>query len=1028
MESLMLLTLTVRNKKIKIMTKYIKIILSISLIIVTINSVNAQVDEESSRGLYQNYLESTNKESFLNTNFFLNKGFIDDDQVTALYQFIETYNEETNEIIAPVSQMDAISWTQIYDCLIESQINSDLNLPSADEFSSRLENDYSSTKNVPILFFDAKGELLEDTEITSSTKQNDYNKVHLFGAISYINKFYSRNINFELKKENYFSGFDDNESSVFIDFSDGRGIQKYNTSVGVIPVNYLDIGEKLIKVYRNAELNGTTMMIGSAFTIDIQADISDVPSSILQSTINSVTKSSKISDNIENYGGKAFSFLGNDNVFDRPVIIVQGFDPTGEITLNSQMRKYSGFSERLAREGFDMVYITLNNTNLELQSNTDVVKDLIKQINAKKQGDFESVLIGESMGGLISRMALKQFENENYDHFVGLYLSFDVPYQGANIPPGLQSLFKDVLDSRLVNGISSIIGEIDRTAVNLTNLIIAPFTGERVPNIRDVLEINTAYKALEALNSPAAKSMLVRHIDSDGYFEATQNILDKLGYPAHSRNIALINGSNQSRDLQRRISDGVILTPGERLIRFPLWRTDCNEFSLNAWSSPINARARVSQVKWKIGLKVPDIRIRWENKCIVKVFGTCVLRTKIPVKVKVGLKCATTNIINKTKDYTFNSASYDNAPGSTLPGLNSLPFEIIANTSFVPTASSIDLSENAYNQSTDPNGLRSITNRFILDDFIRNNQTPFDEVYSDEENSTHVFFNRLSDDFNTIITDEFMNENLDVQDKIIIYNRDFKANRNINIGKNVNSKVSKIYNEGNVVIEDGAVVSFTAKNEILLQKGTYFKKGSRVSLKIIDNNISDKRRENKPPEESFEIKILGAKEYDMGVPPAFKVISTDLSSKYNYKWEVIENSELTSYNDEFIVTQSMLPGFYTVKVTVTSQTSSLVKVLTKVFKINTSVKFNFDKKKNTKIFSDIQIYPNPVINETTVIAKKGIETIIIYNMTGKVVFSSEGVNKTWCSLDLKSFSSGTYIFEIRFLNNTKSLRKKVVKK
>lgn len=1011
--------------------KYIKFALFISFIVGIKITIQAQTNEKTSRELYQDYIETIDISNF-KTNFVLNKGFIDDDEVTSLYQFIEAYEEETNQVVPPISQMDGMSWLQTYRHLLESQIRVSEKLPSIEEVNTRLESSNSSSStNIPILIFDVKGELLEDTEIEnaigSSPKQNPYNEVHLFGAISYINKSYKKNVHFELNSENYFSGFNTKESDIFIDFADGRGVQKYNASQGTISINYPDFGEKLIKVYRNANLNGVSMKIGSSFMIDIKTDNIENPTTVLQSSISPTSSGAKGDPILKNYGGKAHLYLGNDNVFDKPIIIIQGFDPVGEITVDKQRKKYSISEKYLKDNDYDIVYLMLNNTNLSLEDNTNVVKDLIKKINSKKERNFESIVIGESMGGLLSRMALKQFENENYDHRVGLYVSFDAPHQGANLPPGVQHLFKDVLESRTVKGAKAIIGLIDDVAINLTNLIISPFIGEKIPQLRDVLKINMAYSALAALNSPAAKSMIVRHINPDGYFNSAQNSLKNLGYPSNSRNIALINGSNDSSHLQRKL-DGSTFTPGERLIRFPLWRSDCNEFSLNAWSSPVNTNARVSQIKLKVGIKVPDVRIRWKNECIARVFGTCVLKTKVPVKLVVGLTCATTNLINKERHYNFDGASYDNAPGSTLPGLKKLPLDIAANTTFVPTASSIDLSPNAYNSSTDPNGLRAITNSAVLDNFIRNNQTPFDEVYSKPSNTNHVFFSsRDFENFEDIITDEFMFEKLDIQDKVIANDRDFEANDEINIGNDINTITRKNFASGNVSIKNNANVNFTAKNKIVLHPGTHLEHGSIVNLKL--RNSTAKKLNSKSLAADFQIKIIGAKEYTIGKSPSFKVLSSDLTSEYDYNWILIENTQTTSSTNEFIIDELLYPGIYTIKVEVTSKKSFKTKTLTKIFKINSDSKV-YDQKSNlnlVNVSSDIKVYPNPVVNDVTIIAQKQISKIIIYDLFSKTVLEKGNIYKTWESFDLTNLPTGTYLLDIHFMDNSSSVQKKLIK-
>ena len=58
-----------------------------------------------------------------------------------------------------------------------------------------------------------------------------------------------------------------------------------------------------------------------------------------------------------------------------------------------------------------------------------------KQLNGST---LENVVVGESMGGLIARYALRTMEEDNEDHDTRLYVSLDSPHRGANIPLGVQ--------------------------------------------------------------------------------------------------------------------------------------------------------------------------------------------------------------------------------------------------------------------------------------------------------------------------------------------------------------------------------------------------------------------------------------------------------------------------------------------------------------------------------------------------------------------------------------------------------------
>jgi hypothetical protein len=78
-----------------------------------------------------------------------------------------------------------------------------------------------------------------------------------------------------------------------------------------------------------------------------------------------------------------------------------------------------------------------------MEDNAQVLKALIQQVNQMKTGNSQSIVIGESMSGMIARWALRQMENEGIAHQVKLMLCYDTPHQGANVPVGLTQLMKE---------------------------------------------------------------------------------------------------------------------------------------------------------------------------------------------------------------------------------------------------------------------------------------------------------------------------------------------------------------------------------------------------------------------------------------------------------------------------------------------------------------------------------------------------------------------------------------------------------
>ncbi len=233
-------------------------------------------------------------------------------------------------------------------------------------------------------------------------------------------------------------------------------------------------------------------------------------------------------------------FLDNvDGVLDKPVILIDGFDPgdSRDITALYGLLDFSGgnLADILRNEGFDLVALnapqyTTDGKEIDggadyIQRNAMVLVELIDLINNQKVGNEGLVIIGPSMGGLIARYGLTYMEQNGMSHDTRLYISFDSPHLGANIPMGLQYLLsyfafgQDNADAQLV-----------------------------VENL---------------LNSPAAKEMVIDHYSAHlaagsdfeqdpnlllpdgapGFRDEFQTELDNLGFPQDVRNVNMINGS-----------------------------------------------------------------------------------------------------------------------------------------------------------------------------------------------------------------------------------------------------------------------------------------------------------------------------------------------------------------------------------------------------------------------------------------------------------------------------------------------------
>ena len=235
-------------------------------------------------------------------------------------------------------------------------------------------------------------------------------------------------------------------------------------------------------------------------------------------------------------------FLDNiDGVLDKPIIMIDGFDPGDgrDISMLYSSLDFGGdnLADILRDEGYDFIALNapLYNTDGKdidggadyVQRNAMVLVELINFINNEKVGSEELVIIGPSMGGLIARYGLSYMEANSLTHETRLYISFDSPHLGANIPISFQYLI---------------------------NYFAKELDNEQAQEVVD-----------NVLNSPAAKEMLLDHylghllpgsnfeqdpslllpIGAPNFRDAFQTELNDLGFPVNVRNVSIINGSGQ---------------------------------------------------------------------------------------------------------------------------------------------------------------------------------------------------------------------------------------------------------------------------------------------------------------------------------------------------------------------------------------------------------------------------------------------------------------------------------------------------
>jgi hypothetical protein len=271
--------------------------------------------------------------------------------------------------------------------------------------------------------------------------------------------------------------------------------------------------------------------------------------------------------------------------------------------------------EELQNDGFDVLILNFPIYKVGTQSktvpsvyrdgggdyverNAFVLVELIEQVKAKliASGSNERIIIiGPSMGGLISRYALTYMEKNNLEHRCKLWISFDSPHRGANINIGDQLMF-EYLNRGLgfMQAIKDAMAQLDSKAAR--QMLLHHYTAVLKP-------------------LPGANPEIIA--GSPNYRERFVQGLDNLGFPQNPciRNVALNNGSKVG-NLQKNEPNNANPTGGSEALTFftkkktylgaifpGLALAIGGQLSLNMYNSPAyNQRSSVFKSNYKRGL------------------------------------------------------------------------------------------------------------------------------------------------------------------------------------------------------------------------------------------------------------------------------------------------------------------------------------------------------------------------------------------------------------------------------------------
>lgn len=355
-----------------------------------------------------------------------------------------------------------------------------------------------------------------------------------------------------------------------------------------------------------------------------------------------------------------------------------------------------------------------------IQRNAFVLIQLIQNVNADLRSRSSSpeplTIIGPSMSGLVSRYALAYMEQQynnagnpatyhkpEWNHNTRLWISFDSPQLGANIPIGDQQWLR---------------------------------------YYKEIFEVEAAKQNLDNLDRPAAREMLVHHYRSTGqsvagdpdFRDRFQTELDNLGMPTQPRRIAVVNGS-LAGVRQDGLSSGSQASGCDRAFRF--------EAKTGAW--------RLYYLRFLTVTPLIPTKLSSSKVCFSPDYGqTC----RTFEGTGFGKSSRRASVTGRPS-----SISYDVAPGSWrdtqaaianegtavnakikgfftnvfLGGINrpsqtSTFYDVVGKHCFIPTVSALAL--------TNPN--RDLGQNLSNINLVCSGETPFDAYFAPTQNEEHI--------------------------------------------------------------------------------------------------------------------------------------------------------------------------------------------------------------------------------------------------------------------------------------------------
>ncbi len=469
---------------------------------------------------------------------------------------------------------------------------------------------------------------------------------------------------------------------------------------------------------------------------------------------------------------KVYSPSGNQNLH-KAIYVAGGYIGDPEIEGASHVDQLfkdhipSDIWNTAITQNIDIIYMNYISTNDDyIQRKSYAMVEALKKIQFFRSG-HPATLVGFSMGGVISRYAMRTMELRNEDHGIETWASYDAPHKGAHTPLAIQGMPKflsfafDRAKRDNSDFGSKLIGTLGKLLV--TTGLDDPIDVLFSTNIKQKLKDGRLAKGTAGETSllaaallegtmaqPQVRQIMIQNILSDGKMHPDGveffKELDELGLPQNTiRNIAVANGS----------IDGQPMDFGGETEYFSFYTGKYDDLDLRMNGYIVGATSPAVYSSYEACVET-EIQYHWRAGPI----PVCIRRETKEIPTghtwqyfdgKLTYPDAS-DVIGNGRDYTRHTYSVqgraiDNIPCGThsfqldvirsvrdalvssnlWPGINENNLAVNTETNcFIPTYSAVavDPSEEVFNAS------RATLERL----------SPFDQIYGTSDNSGHIVF------------------------------------------------------------------------------------------------------------------------------------------------------------------------------------------------------------------------------------------------------------------------------------------------